>query len=84
MDIAIKNVISSEMETSFGSHLSDSDKSQIGDLESAIKSRYGELEESFKTECSAVKIESDCSKTMLEGFMKLNNISMSTAKASDV
>ena len=83
MDIAIKNVISSEMENSLGSHLSDSDKSQLGDMESVIKSQYSELEESFKAECSTVKIESETTKSMLEGFMKLNNVSMSTAKASD-
>ncbi|XP_063687935.1 Kruppel-like factor 3 [Bolinopsis microptera] len=83
MDIAIKNVISSEMDCSLSSQLSDSEKSQFGDLESTFKSQYGELEDSFSSECSTVKIESEATKTMLEGFMKLNSINLTTAKASD-
>ena len=83
MDIAIKNVISSEMDCSLSSQLSDSEKSQFGDLESTFKSQYGELEDSFSSECSTVKIESEATKTMLEGFMKLNSINLTAAKASD-
>ena len=82
MDIAIKNVISSEMDSSLGSQISDSERS-LGDLESSLKSQYKELEDSFSSECSTVKIESESTKTVLEGFVKLNNINLGTAKASD-